>query len=409
MKKILLTTAACGVVFAAAPASAADGVKLELGGYFKGYGVFVSQDGNDDINTAAIEEIDTKDFDILRTTEIHFGGETTLDNGLTIGAHIEMEADGADAGAVGTDIEESYVYFSGGWGRVNFGSEDGAAYLLQVAAPAADSNIDGIRQLIQPVNYASLTQSGATGTGAALNSFIGGGIDYEQNLSGYDDKFTYLSPILNGFQVGFSYAPDSDAAGNAQVGVDKAADNNGASYETALRYEGEFNGVGVIAGAGYSLRTLETEDDVALYDQTDDRQAWNVGLDLNFGPFGLGAIYKEDDAGNIAVTAPVGGAAAVEGDTEETFVLGADYTTGPFKIGVSYFDQDNTYGITNLETKRYSGGVTYTYGPGMSFNGSIGYIEHEGTGVGGTENSLYSDTVDEMDATYVSLGTSISF
>lgn len=406
MKKILLTTAACGVVFAAAPASAADGVKLELGGYFKGYGVFVDQD-------EAPNAADINEFDILRTTEIHFGGETTLDNGLTVGAHIEMEADGADANntANGTDIEESYVYFSGGWGRVNFGAEDGAAYLLQVAAPAADSNIDGIRQLIQPVNYATMTQAngiGATNAGAQLNTGSAQGIDYEQNLSGYDDKFTYLSPILNGFQLGFSYAPDAGDAGNSAIRTNNVADANGESYETALRYEGEFNGVGVIAGAGYSLLTLESEGTTAVYDQTDDRQAWNVGLDLNFGPFGLGAIYKEDDRGERVMALPVGTGGPTTADDEQTFVIGADYTTGPFKIGVSYFDQDNTYGIENLDTERYSAGVTYTYGPGMSFNGSIGYIEHDGQNVGGVAD-LSGNDINDSDATYVSLGTSISF
>jgi len=42
MKKLLLTTAACGLAFAATPANAQ--VELELGGYFKGYGAYVDQD-----------------------------------------------------------------------------------------------------------------------------------------------------------------------------------------------------------------------------------------------------------------------------------------------------------------------------------------------------------------------------
>ena len=48
--------------------------------------------------------------------------------------------------------EESYAYFSGAWGRVNFGKEDGANYLLQVATPSADENFDGLRQYINPQN-----------------------------------------------------------------------------------------------------------------------------------------------------------------------------------------------------------------------------------------------------------------
>ena len=149
MKKLLLTTAACGLAFAATPANAQ--VELELGGYFKGYGAYVDQDETADVATH------TNDFDMIRDTELHIGGETTLDNGLTVGAHVEISAD-ADA-----DIapDESYVYFSGNWGRVNVGAEDGAGYLLQVAAPSADSNIDGIRQFVQPVNYDALNTTSA--------------------------------------------------------------------------------------------------------------------------------------------------------------------------------------------------------------------------------------------------------
>jgi len=81
-------------------------------------------------------------FDIARETEIHFTGETTLDNGLTVGVHHEADIDdngiGFGAGADAFLTEESYAYFSGAWGRVNFGKEDGSNYLLQVAAPSAD-------------------------------------------------------------------------------------------------------------------------------------------------------------------------------------------------------------------------------------------------------------------------------
>ena len=156
MKKVLLSTAAVAVAMVATPAAAQ--VELELGGYFKGYGAFVDQD---ELSTGT----EVNDFDIIRNTEIHFGGETTLDNGLTIGAHLEADTDVENSND-SFEVDESYAYFSGGWGRVNFGAEDGAQYLLQVAAPSADSNIDGIRQFVNPVNYGVLlaggTQAGGT-------------------------------------------------------------------------------------------------------------------------------------------------------------------------------------------------------------------------------------------------------
>jgi hypothetical protein len=66
-----------------------------------------------------------------------------------------------------TLVDETYAYFQGDWGRVNLGSEDGAAYLLQVAAPSADSNIDGLRVYIQGWDQ-------ATWTGATAGSGFGG-------------------------------------------------------------------------------------------------------------------------------------------------------------------------------------------------------------------------------------------
>ncbi len=381
MKKLLLSTAAvAGLAMVATPAAAQ--VSLELGGYFKGYGAFVDQDEN--------TGQETNDFDIIRNTEIHFGGETTLDNGLTVGAHIEADTDVENTND-SFEVDESYVYFSGGWGRVNFGAEDGASYLLQVAAPSADSNIDGIRQFVNPVNYTSLL-TGGTQAGQIGNFAIGannsGGVDYDADASGKSDKFTYLSPIMNGFQAGLSFSPDTDFANENGIGLDDQAGVIGATYEVAVRYEGQFEGVGVIGGAGYSHGDLE-----AAAAGSDDREQWNVGLDLDFGPIGVGAVYVEDNGA-------VNGAA---NDDEETIVVGVDYTTGPFKIGASYYDQDNTFAVNNLETKRYSGGVTYTYGPGMTFRGSVGYIEHEATGIEPVGGS------NDVDATYVTLGTQINF
>lgn len=66
-------------------------------------------------------------------------------------ARVEMEAAGDDQNT----IEESYLCLSSNLGRFNIGSEDGANYLLQVAAPSAHANIDGIRQYVQLVCYAA--------------------------------------------------------------------------------------------------------------------------------------------------------------------------------------------------------------------------------------------------------------
>lgn len=374
MKKLLLASVAVsGLAFAAAPAHA--GIELELGGFFKGYGVFVDQD--EAVFSAATAETvfgandavaasggEATGFDIVRDTELHIGGETTLDNGLSVGVHVEITAD-ADSSI---DPDETYVYFSGDWGRVNVGTEDGAGYLLQVAAPSADSNIDGVRQYIQP--FAN------TGLGNTV-------LDYDMNnVAGKADKITYLSPIFSGFQVGVSYTPDSeDAATNNGVNVEtNTAGDTNETYEIAARYEGEFEGVGVIAGAGYALGSEEGGSTT-----TDDHTEWNVGLDLDFAGFGVGVVYKEDDDG-------LDGTAAAD---IETLVVGVDYTTGAFKLGASYLNQDTDGGD---EFDRYTAGVNYEYGPGMSFRGSVQFVDRD-----------VANTTADLDGTAVLLGTQINF
>src|ERR1017187_6104181 len=151
MKKLLMCSAAIALGLAVAAPAKADGIKLHLAGHFKGYVTWV----NESVTGATTNE---RHFDILRETEIHFTGETTLDNGLTVGVHHDALIDdglsftvaGHTIGADFFQTRESYAYFSGAWGRVNFGKEDGANYLLEVAAPSADTNYDGLRQSINP-------------------------------------------------------------------------------------------------------------------------------------------------------------------------------------------------------------------------------------------------------------------
>jgi predicted porin len=380
MKKLLIGTAAValGLAFAGPAAHAAtaqDGVKLGVGGFFKGYVASISQD------EATGKSI--RNIDILRNTEIHFTGETTLDNGLTVGFHTEELADPGDS----FKVQESYAYFSGSWGRVNFGAEDGAAYLLQVSAPSADANVDGIRQYIQPVNY--------TNGPADYVKLKNTRMDYAQDETGYYDKLTYLSPVFNGFQVGASYTPDVlDFNGNTSRSLsgsvlDKVAGHYGSAWEGSARYEGQFDQFGLTLGGAYTNVNLEK----AAANKDDDK-AWNVGGNVSFSAFNIGADYKHDN----------NGVSTSNGDTK-MWVVGGDYTTGPYKLGVSYMnrkDEKNSgfaVAAHDMDTDRYTGGVVYTYGPGMTFRGSVQYIEHDANDPG----------VSKMNATSVLLGTQINF
>ena len=368
MKKVLLSTAALAglALVAAAPARAEDpALQLGVGGYISGYAMYTNQD-----EPAGTEY---RSFDFRKDTEVHLNGEVALDNGITAGAHMELLNDRFDDGTT----EESYLYLSSSWGRVNFGEEDGIAYLLQVAAPSADEEFDGVRPDVGTFN--------GTATG------VGGTISYAHDDFGYTNKFTYITPVFNGFQGGFSFTPSPSEgdlnATAASVVANTAGTDLENAWELAARYEGTFEALDVALGAGYS--TASQEADAA---GEDDLTTWNAGLNLGWGAFGFGASYMTT---NNAIDN--------NGDTD-TWVAGADYTTGPYKLGVSYLNQQTedgaVAGVEDQEIDRWTAGAIYEWGPGMTFRGSVQWQDAEN--VAGTATA-------DRDATQVAIGTQLNF
>jgi outer membrane protein OmpU len=358
MKNVLLAgTALVGAALIASPAQA--DLKLDLGGHFSGYGVYVDQD------EAPAANFD--DIAIRRNTEIHFTGETTLDNGLTVGVHVEQEIENANLN------NESYAYFSGGWGRVNFGNEDGVAYLLQVAAPSADSNIDGLRSTVQGFNYDN------------------GALDYDHAQFGNaptdgtvnpTDRISYLTPKFNGFQAGVSYAPRAELATGLQNMAPVTFED---LWEAAVRWDGQFEGVGISVGAGYS-----TSDNVAA--GAAEPEGWNVGFNLAWNQFSFGGAWvdEEDAYGTV-------------GTDQETWVLGAAWDNGPYHVGVSYLDKEETIvaGGADIDSNKATIGGGYTFGPGMTFRGAVAFGESRDAANGGADGVA--------DFTQVTIGTDIQF
>src|SRR3954463_11573878 len=106
MKSILLgSTALVGAATLTSAAQASDGVKLDIGGFFQTVyqGVFDKKSGDHFGNHRNLDHF-------THNAEIWFKGETTLDNGLTVGARVELEGENS-----GDQIHKSFVYWSGGF------------------------------------------------------------------------------------------------------------------------------------------------------------------------------------------------------------------------------------------------------------------------------------------------------
>ena len=302
MNKLFVTTAV--IALFATPALASD-IKVSVGGYY------TSMYYNVDSDNTGVSYVDTS---FQEDAEIIFKGKGTSDSGLVFGFEVQLEA-ASNTTSEQDQIDEHFIYVSGGFGKVIMGAENSAAFLMQVAAPnflaykTWDNNFDTwgeVAKFEKPLH---------------------------DNFSADANKITYISPKLNGIQLGVSYTPSNTYSGGSGVSLaNNLLQNSSTKYEDvysyALTYGGKLGGIGVKASYTYE------EGDKGA--NTDDEYA--VGLQLTSGNFSVGGHYFESDE--------------TSGNDWEIFHYGVSYKMGPTTIGLAYHDQkDASAANTNNDTK----------------------------------------------------------
>ena len=184
MKKILFASSAIVAVAFAGQASASEPIKLSVGGYMEQWIGFADEDAPGGAGRVNAFQSDT---------EVYFDGRTTLDNGIEIGAHIELEGESSS----GDQVDEQFLFVNGGFGRIEIGKNDSAADSMAVSAPR-----------VGPVG---------PNDGGIEDWYNEAGIIDTAPSSGDQNRATYYTPSLGGFQAGVSFADDSgqnDASGD---------------------------------------------------------------------------------------------------------------------------------------------------------------------------------------------------
>ena len=124
-KKLLLGSTAlmAGSMVAAGVADAAEPLRLDVRGYKNEFFGIVDIDH---------DTIDYNETGLFSDGEVQFRGETALDNGITVGVIVELEAFSG-----GDQIDENYAFVKGDFGRLVLGSENSAPYqtFWSVTAP----------------------------------------------------------------------------------------------------------------------------------------------------------------------------------------------------------------------------------------------------------------------------------
>ncbi|GLQ08019.1 porin [Sneathiella chinensis] len=348
MKKVILGTTAlvAASAVAAGSASAAEAIKLDLGGYLQSSFVVADYDKGDQLPT-----------DVRHEGEVHFTGSTVLDNGLEFGVNIQLEAYTA-----GDQIDETYMFVQGSFGRVNVGSENSAAYLMHYASP-------------DPVIAWSLNDPNAEAAGFTTPSTA----PTEQSDA---DKITYFTPRFSGFQFGASYTPDSDKETGGAADASDPILNEGArdeAYSIAVNYTNTFNEVSVKASAGYDILTSSTADDI---------EEISLGAQFGVAGFTFGGAWKrtENDSG-------------INDRQRDDYNVGVTYGQGPWQVGVQYARVELDDAVDGTLDAVVVGG-NYVLGPGITAFGGVQFFNGEDALVGASGSE---------DATVFFVGTALSF
>ena len=183
-KNLLLSSTAivgAGVLFTSAQPALAD-IELTISGQTE-FGV-VGASGDTLINTER-----DRNYAFFLDPEINFNADGVTDSGINYGSKVELEVDvgGNDAFLSDGDnnVDEVGLYFSGGFGRVELGRDDGAEDVMFVGGEDAQAGTGGIDGDTQNLTVVQIQD-----TGDAI-------------------KATYFTPRLAGFQVGVSFTPDT--------------------------------------------------------------------------------------------------------------------------------------------------------------------------------------------------------
>lgn len=352
MKRLLLgTTALAAAGLATGPALAQDygKISLSVGGYYQNFISFVSQDDERSFGT----EREFNPVNVRHEGEIIFSGETTLDNGLVVGFQAQLEAI-----TQGDQMDETYLYFSGSWGRLLMGSENSAPYLMAYAAPYAGLGVNSPNFFL----FSPMSE-----TDARTSGYL--------NFASDANKITYFTPRFGGFQLGVSYTPNVDAVGGNRQTFGLNTDEDAGDYNhvigAGVNFVESFNAVDIALFGGAEWAHLEEDSG-----GDENFRSYQAGLNIGFAGFTVGGSVHYNNQG------------AEDGDDTWFYDVGATYNTGPWTVGVTYahskFEE-----ASDDKRQLIEGGVSYALSPGVTITGAVQYMneeftdENESSGFGG--------------------------
>ena len=225
----------------------------------------------------------------VQDNEIVISFSNKTDSGLTIGGKFEMDVDAANA-----TTDESVMTIAGGFGKLQLGQEDSANEIFGIGEhDLIDEDLSAA-----PANSSIVTNAGESG-------------------STDNNKLTYITPAMGGFQAGYSImdsgtlAQSTDqtamgfsysmpmAGGSLQVKYNKQSTDGAATAET----ESSNYGAKLTMGAASIIVAHGNSTIGGGASQSDDREANGLAIRYNLGggvSVGASTMEATDDKDKTA-------------------------------------------------------------------------------------------------------------
>ncbi len=296
MRNCLFATA--GLAFVSSPAMAADMLSVGVGGYMQQWFGYADRDDGAEGG-----------FDTQSDSEVYFSGSLESDSGLKFGVDVQLEgnngpkeythpATGTNNNPTGsTNIDESFAWVSGDFGRLEIGARDSIHARTHV----------GIRDV------------GVGISGGDTHKWIPGAYHDTNGWwvgMGDNKNVIYISPRVNGVQLGVSYGPD---VANESKWPGAPTGSEDSVWAAGLNFQQDIGDTSFSFSVGHRSREnnadatfdLDMDDDnmlVTAADRSMDNKMkgrdsdtfTNVGLGVGFGAFTFNVAYAMRDRGQVS-------------------------------------------------------------------------------------------------------------
>ena len=333
--------------------NAAEPLKLNVSGYADWMVGYASQDSK---YTDAVESTTRyNSTDIRGETEIHFTGETTLDNGVVLGLHMELE------GNTGTDnededpndwIDENYMTIDSGYGRLILGSTDNVAVQMHVSSPEVG------RFDVEESDITDFIANPKDNATPATRTLDATWINTDRDST----KISYISPTMYGLTLGASYIPGSDVKDGSE---DMNSYTPGIAdfeqgYVVSALYSTDIGNTGIDISTAYA--EFDTDYATAI-NGNDNTEEYSVGINVLKGGWKFGGATREQTSGN-------------DGYKKKAYNVGTSYEIGPYAVSLAYINSEVDKLRTSDEAYLLSG--RYNIGAGVDTFATLGYAEYKG-------------------------------